>query len=190
MTKFKQNKLISCINIILLLIAVAFVAPHTAQANQSSESSVLERPLELIKEGRTQAAVSELETIVGNNPQDQQARSLLADLYVTQNKTSKAEKNYSKVIKMNPNNAQAYNNLGIVYLKEGKTKKAMDHFRLAIEKDPKLAEAHYNLGEAALIAGKSKIAADYFQKVLNLLQSDLLNIKKLYGKRRSYCCAN
>src|SRR3989338_4797372 len=122
----KRNKVVPFIIFTTLLLAINLIATNSAQANQGSDSSTLIQPaFKLLEAGETEAAISALETIVKHNPNNAEARIFLANLYVTQNETSKAEKNYLEVIRMNPNDAQAYNNLGLVYLKKGDAKKAM-----------------------------------------------------------------
>ncbi len=106
------------------------------------------------------------------NPQDLEARLLLADAAVRGGERARAAEQYRKVLEKQPQNVVVLNNLAWLYFEMG-DKRAIDLAREAVRLAPKLAAANDTLGWLLLNGGKADEALPYLQTALSQAGSDL-----------------
>jgi tetratricopeptide (TPR) repeat protein len=103
----------------------------------------------LAAEGKTDAAIAELETGIKFAPADDATQRDLADLYATAGKHLLAEAAYRQLLVGHPNEAELHHGLGKALLWQKKSPEAEREFITTVKLDPKLGDAYYDLAFAA-----------------------------------------
>ena len=88
--------------------------------------------------------------MLGNVPDDHEARAQLGLLYSDQGRLTEAAEAYRLAVCLAPDSLRYRNNLGNLYLRLGQFAEAVTEYQSALALDPKYAKAHYNLGQAYL----------------------------------------
>ncbi len=109
------------------------------------------------EQGRYPEAEKLLRALLGKNPSDVQALSLLGVVLDAQKKFGEAEKAYLKAIEFAPTSAALHNNLGNHYLSQGDIAKAQQAFQRTIKLKPRHHNA--NLQLAVILADRKEFAA-------------------------------
>jgi tetratricopeptide (TPR) repeat protein len=107
----------------------------------------------LAAEGKTDAAIAELQAGIKLSPGDDAAQRDLADLYTTAGKNDLAEAAYRGLLVAHPNEAELHRLLGKALLLEKKPTEAQQEFISAVTIRPGLGEAY---GDLAFAAGENK----------------------------------
>jgi Tfp pilus assembly protein PilF len=107
----------------------------------------------LAAEGKTDAAIAELQAGLQLGKGDEAAQRELADLYATAGKNDLAEAAYRGLLAAHPNEAELHRRLGEALLPEKKFQEAQQEFILAVKLKPNLGEAY---GGLAFAAGENK----------------------------------
>jgi tetratricopeptide (TPR) repeat protein len=119
---------------------------------------------QMIKLGRFEEAIYELNEVLRRDPQSAEAMNNLAMIYTFQGRYDDAEKLYFSAIRIAPKSekgegiaASAHNNLGVIMVKKGAFNEAVIQFEKAIKINPDFKEAKENLDIIErVIAQKSK----------------------------------
>jgi len=107
----------------------------------------------LAAEGKTDAAVAELQAGIQAEPGNDAAQRDLADLYVTAGKNDLAEASYRALLEVHPGEAELHRRLGEALLPQKKFTEAQQEFTTAVKLKPDLGEAY---GGLAFAAGENK----------------------------------
>ena len=107
----------------------------------------------LAAEGKTDAAVAELQAGIKVEPRNDAAQRDLADLYVTAGKNDLAEASYRALLAVHPGEAELHRRLGEALLPQKKFTEAQQEFTTAVKLKPDLGEAY---GGLAFAAGENK----------------------------------
>jgi tetratricopeptide (TPR) repeat protein len=107
----------------------------------------------LAAEGKTEAAMAELQVGIKLSPGDDAAQRDLADLYTTAGKNELAEAAYRGLLAAHPNEAELHRLLGKALLLQKKSTEAQQEFINAVTIGPGLGEAY---GDLAFAAGENK----------------------------------
>ncbi len=107
----------------------------------------------LAAEGKTDAAVAELQAGIKLSPRDDAAQRDLADLYSTAGKNELAEVAYRELLAGHPNEAELHRRLGQALLRQKKFPEAQQEFVNAVKIKPDLGEAY---GDLAFAAGENQ----------------------------------
>jgi len=107
----------------------------------------------LAAEGKTDAAIAELQAGIKTTSADETAQHDLADLYTTAGKNDIAEAAYRGLITAHPNDAELHRSLGQTLLRQKKFAPAQQEFADALRINPQLGEAY---GDLAFAAGENK----------------------------------
>lgn len=107
----------------------------------------------LAAEGKTDAAIAELEAGARLAPQDDSPQRDLADLYATSGKNDLANAAYRSLLAAHPNDAELHRRLGETLLRQKNFPDSQKEFARAVTLKPDLGEAY---GGLAFAAGENK----------------------------------
>jgi Flp pilus assembly protein TadD len=107
----------------------------------------------LAAEGKTDAAIDELEAGTKLAPGDDAAQRDLAELYATAGKNDLAEAAYRGLLIAHPSEAELHRRLGQALLRQKKFPEAQQEFLTTVKLKPDLGEAY---GDLAFAAGENK----------------------------------
>jgi predicted Zn-dependent protease len=103
----------------------------------------------LAAEGKTDAAIAELQTGVKLSPGDDTAQRDLADLYATAGKHALAEAAYRSLLISHPNDPELHDGLGKALMWQKKSPEAEREFLTTLKLKPDFAGVYYDLAFAA-----------------------------------------
>ncbi len=113
-------------------------------------------------------AITYLEEIVKDDPDDFEAWTELGTAHFQRGKEKDAQKAYEKAIKAKPDYLLPMLNLSKIFISKKKADEAVLIATRAIETDPKSAAANYWLGEAYLLAKQGSKAVGFLNQALKL----------------------
>jgi len=119
---------------------------------------------ELLRQGRIEEAIRELETIIKKNTRDYASRYLLGEIYYSLGEFSKAEEQYFFCLKNNFNLVDTYYNIGILYKEQRKFEQALKYLNLVIKENSADVETLNHIGECFFHLGYYKEAEAVFSK--------------------------
>jgi tetratricopeptide (TPR) repeat protein len=135
--------------------------------------------------GDLENAIGKLETIVQMNPENQQARLLLATLYDQQNDLPRAEKLLREGLALHPNRPLLHMRLGIVLREQKRYAEAFREFRYIEKKRPNQPQMLFQAGLTHKASGNCRLAAAYMKRLLLYTRNvDRPEIEKLKPKAR------
>ena len=103
----------------------------------------------LAAEGKTDAAIAELQAGIKLAPGEEVAGRELAELYATAGKNELAESAYRELLAAHPKEAELHDGLGKALLWQKKTAEAQREFVSAVKLEPGFGGAYYDLAFAA-----------------------------------------
>ncbi len=155
-----------------------------------------------IQAGRLRDAVNETEEVLKQNPNDLNARRMLARIYtrmigdsqggkVDQSMVTKAIEQYQKIIEKSPKDVDSFLMLGRLHKVAQSNTDAEKAFRKALEVDPENEDAMTGLATVLADLGDTKSAADILRKVSekNPTARGLLQLAQAYEQMRDYSLA-
>jgi tetratricopeptide (TPR) repeat protein len=107
----------------------------------------------LAAEGKSDAAIAELQAGLKLSPGDDAAQRDLAELYTTAGKNGEAEAVYRGLLATHPSEAELHRRLGQALLRQKKFPEAQQEFITALKIEPDLGEAY---GDLAFAAGENQ----------------------------------
>ncbi len=156
-----------------------------------------------IQAGRLKDAVSETEDVLKQNPNDLNARRMLARIYtrmigdsqagkVDQNMVTKAIEQYQKILEKAPKDVDSWLMLGRLQKVAQSNTDAEKAFRKALEVEPENEDAMTGLATVLADLGDTKTAADLLRKVSekNPTARGLLQLAQAYEQMRDYSLAS
>jgi tetratricopeptide (TPR) repeat protein len=132
-------------------------------------SSSVEKAWRLAANGQRDQAMALLQTAIGSNPHDVDARLLLGSLFIDAGRGPEAIAQLLEAVKLRPKSAQAQNALGEAYNSVGDMNAAREPFEKAVAIKPDYGVAQMNLGEVLLSSGELAPAADHLNRAIKLL---------------------
>jgi len=156
-----------------------------------------------IQAGRLRDAVTETEEVLKQNPNDLNARRMLARIYtrmigdsqggkVDANMVNKAIEQYQKIVEKAPKDVDSWLMLGRLQKVAQSNTDAEKAFRKALEVDPDNEDAMTGLATVLADLGDTKSAADMLRKVSekNPTARGLLQLAQAYEQMRDYSLAS
>lgn len=113
-------------------------------------------------------AITFLETIIEEHPQNDRFRLILSSLLVEENRFGPAIDQIEKIIRKNPRNLKLLSFLGSVYERSLHFDQAMDTYQLMIRKFPTSYEGYFDLGDLYRKLNNPKMAIRYLAKARRL----------------------
>jgi rhomboid protease GluP len=102
----------------------------------------------LLDQGKTDAAIAELQKSARLRPDFAAVHAALASAYIKKNDFEHAASELQRVIALNPQNENAYYRLGLIYIEQKVPAKAQAIFSQLLKIDPDSAEGHAGLASA------------------------------------------
>ena len=148
----------------LLCRVLAWIALAGAAATQSKLSEA--RRLE--NEGDYPQAIALLEDHLQREPDEDEARALLAWLYAVTGNRERAVETYRSLLRRRSDDADLHNSLGALLFKERELEEAKHELETAVSLDPSLVMAHYNLGLLKFEEGELEGAVRSLHRAIEL----------------------
>ena len=138
--------------------ALVMLAASAQQRGRTAEAESLYRQLAaadpqykavyanfLLREGKLEAALAELERLARENPTDREIRGTLVATYIQLGRTAEAERIIESALKSNPHDADALLQRGELRLRAGQLADAERDLLEVIRFEPRSANAYYDL---------------------------------------------
>ncbi len=109
-----------------------------------------------------------LESLLILEPNNLDAKRMLALSYLNMNNYPKAKELLEEILKQNPNDDLSHNLLANTLHKLNEDEEAIVHHKKAIELDPEYAKYYFNYANTLYDLGKIKEAKELYQKALSL----------------------
>lgn len=122
----------------------------------------------LTQQGQTSEAISQIQTVIENDPKLDQARLLLIQAHASANNLTAARKAAETWLEQQPDNLNALIALGNVAARSGESAKAETYFKQAAKAQPESAAPLVSLGTLALSQNKPKQAENFFIQAVKL----------------------
>lgn len=119
-------------------------------------------------QGRTDEALSHIQTAIRLHPDHPQLRYNLANIQLSLGRTEQAIESYRRALAIEPDHPKANNNLAVAFQQMGDLERAITHYRRQLTVTPMDAQAHANLGTALFEQGNTKAADEAFARALQL----------------------
>jgi len=138
---------LSALALCALLVGVAQGQDKSSDQKRAEAAAAQQnaRGAALLKEGKLEEAVAELQKAAEAAPKSAVIQSNLAYAYDRQGKTDEAVAAYRKLLELEPGNAIARNNLANLYSKQGLYDDAVHELEDLVQRDPANATAKANL---------------------------------------------
>lgn len=128
-------------------------------AAEKQKSAVLELEIDVLtKREKFDAAITALDTLIADKPDDLRARFKRADLYLRRGEAKKAAADLEAIVRAAPDDWRARYRLGTRYLIDGRVEEAHGHLARAVLLSPSSAAAHINLGQCRVRLGRPEEA--------------------------------
>ncbi len=137
----------------------------------------------MIREDRLDDAERHLVEALGIHPDSEDANSLLAFIYMKQEKFSKAESLYLHLVELGSQDPAVFANLGKVLEEQENYVTAVEAYREAIVKDPHAAKRYVSLAEVYKKMEKSDVAVPLLEEAVRL---DSESLTTLYALAEAY----
>jgi len=145
-------------------------------------------PLLLLKMGKDEKAITLLKNAIENNPNNDNYRFFLANIYVQQNKTDKAITLYNELLEHSPENEGVQLRLGLLYTHQKQFETAEKIFRKLLSQNSSSYFSHLYLARLLSRTSKDKKAEKEYEQALALNWSKELayEIGQFYTTRKNF----
>lgn len=123
--------------------------------------------------------------ILGNDPDDHEARAMLGLLYSGQGRHAEAAEALRHAVSVAPDSARYFNNLGNAYVGSGDIGAAIAAYGQALEADAAYPKAAFNLGVALLRAQRFEAAEEALETALAGAGEESVDIQYQLGLLRA-----
>lgn len=148
-------------------------------------ASLLEKASHYQQQGRVKEAVSTLEMILANNPQNKEALARLGVAYLELNRAGLAEKTLRRLVNLQPNYANGWKALGSALGMQFRFAEAADAFKKARHLQPDNLKVLAGEAQMLLRAGRYRAAAKAYEDVLLIDKTNLSALLGLGHARRA-----
>ncbi len=144
--------------------------------------------MELLEQGKYEAAAEFFYQAVKNNPEDPRAHHQLGYSYTRLKMYEEAIKQYKKALEIKPDYFEARLNLGTVCLKARKKQQAVDELKKAVQQNPDSETAHINLAWAYYYNFNLEEAEEHRSKAVKLSggERQYKDLKQWLDEQRNY----
>jgi tetratricopeptide (TPR) repeat protein len=142
--------------LLLILVSLPIISPALAATSLTEVRA-------LINEGKFDKALSDVDDILAEEPENIQARFTRGIILTRMNRLKDAEIIFLQLINDHPELPEPYNNLAVIYASQGKYEKANEALKQAINTHPSYATAHENMGDIY-----AKMASQAYNQALEL----------------------
>ncbi|MWD29390.1 tetratricopeptide repeat protein [Aquicoccus sp. SCR17] len=133
---------------------------------RSAPAQEVERVAALCQNGRFEAAVTEAERLLQQNPSSFALLSLLGGACLKTGRIARAEDAFRRALAITPDHAGTRYNLGLLLQQAGRLDEALAAYREALARDPRHADARNNLGNVLSALDRHEEAAEAYRMAL------------------------
>lgn len=169
---------------IAVLIAATVFAAASARADRLAEAG------KLLRSGQHELAMTQVDAVLAQHPDDPRARFLQGVILADQGKSDAALDVFRKLTVDYPDLPEPHNNLAVIHASRGEYEKARKALEQSIRTHPSYATAYENLGDVY-----AKLASQAYDRALKLdsgnadAQNKLALVRELTGGSRSAMAA-
>ncbi len=149
------------------IMGIANTTKAIVLKNDFAEARLLRAEI-LMRMGQYTEAAEDIDFVLGETPDDENAMLFDARLKAAEDKAEEAERSYRRVIDADPFNEQAFVELGQLYISMKRLDEAILLFDEAIELNPDFSKAYYERGRARLLNGDKEGAMADSKKAMEL----------------------
>ena len=162
--------------VLAALLAVVFLClAGNARADQYADVNAL------LRQGRTDEALTKADTYIAGKPRDPQMRFLRGVILTEQGKQAEATSAFVALTQEFPELPEPYNNLAALYAAQSQFGKARDALETAIKLNPSYATAHENLGDVYVrLAAQSYGRAQQLEKRNTTVAPKLVLLREVF----------
>ncbi len=162
--------------VLAALLAVVFLClAGNARADQYADVNAL------LRQGRTDEALTKADTYIAGKPRDPQMRFLRGVILTEQGKPADATSAFVALTQEFPELPEPYNNLAALYAAQSQFGKARDALETAIKLNPSYAAAHENLGDVYVrLAAQSYGRAQQLEKGNTTVAPKLVLLREVF----------
>ncbi|MES0372090.1 MAG: tetratricopeptide repeat protein [Mariprofundaceae bacterium] len=153
---------------LLLLLLICYLLPSAALA-----ADIYHGVKSDIENGRTEIALSTLQSFIEQKPGDYQAWFLIGVAHARKQQFHQAIEAFRRVIEINSDLAEPHNNLAVIYNELGDVRAAVNELELSLKKRPDYAIVEENIGDLYV-----KLALKNYRNSLD--KDPRENLKKRY----------
>ena len=128
--------------------------------------------LDLLQNGRHQAAISEFRKLVEMDPEDTSALNNLGAALSETGDFDGAASQFTRALALDPDNYKAYSNLGVALGRIGRFEQAEAQFKKALDISPDDARTHSAFGAVLFNSGRLEEAKPHLEKALDSNPAD------------------
>jgi len=155
--------------IAVLLVGVVLVAVSIFWLERSRGYLVhAQNGVELLNEGKTDAAIQELKKATGMRPDFAATHGALARAYVVKRDYDNAASEMKRLIALNPRNQSSYYQLGLIYLEQNSPSKAQETFAQLLKMNSNSADGHAGMAAALSDQKRYSEALEEYKRVAAL----------------------
>jgi rhomboid protease GluP len=118
----------------------------------------------LLNQGKTDAAIAELQRSIRLRPDFAPAHAALARAYIAKHDFANAAAELQRAIALNPRDEDAYYQLGQIYLEEKLPEKAEDTFSQLLKVNPDSADGHAGLADSLANQQQNREALEEYKR--------------------------
>ncbi len=118
----------------------------------------------LLNQGKTDAAIAELQRSIRQRPDFAPAHAALARAYIAKHDFANAAAELERAIALNPRDEDAYYRLGLIYLEEKLPEKAEDTFSQLLKINPDSADGHDGLADSLANQQQNREALEEYKR--------------------------
>lgn len=151
--------------VVMLLV---FTGCNSTLFTAKEDLGRLNQIAEIFLQGDTEKAIVEMEDYLNSFPNDDQAWTILGNMYEEEDRIDEAQAAFESALKLNPRKFEALTGLGILHRHRGDYDEAMKAYESALKIDGTYAQAYTSMVTIALKRNEDLKALEYARKAYDL----------------------
>lgn len=119
----------------------------------------------LMSLGENEQALTEMQRVVKESPDNREMRMVYARMLITNEKYAEATEEFKKLLAENPNDGELIYRLGLLQLQQQQYDDAKLNFQRLVDRNQRSDEGHYYLGRVAEEQDEKQTAIDQYESV-------------------------
>ena len=137
----------------------------------ASEQPTYQSAVNFFNQGNDEKAITLLNELIEKHPENTQALSMRAFIFLTLGEKQKALESYTAVLNADPSHLDALTNRALIYMENESYMAALSDLNKRIAETPKDWSAHFDKGYCLGLQGEHQEAIDSFTKSIELNDS-------------------
>lgn len=154
-----------------MLLFTALCSSTAAHGQVLRHQTAYETAVNAFNDGDDERAIHLLNDIIEKNPENTEALTMRAYIFLTLGEKQKALENYTAVLEIHPNNVDALTNRALIYMENESYKAALTDLDKRISQKPDDWSAHFDKGYCLGLEGEHQEAIESFTISIELNDS-------------------